>query len=149
MYIGLHVKYPLFLSDFNGTWIFSTDFRKKSSDIKFNENPPNGSRVVPCGRTDGQTDKQFNSRFTKIKLISSPFPIYFSFPTQSIVSFFNRHRRKIELKFNLLYQSVPLSLPFIQSINHLIKPMCRVICLQAPGRRFCTAKMTIIATNQA
>jgi len=22
MYIGLHVKYPLFLSDFNETWIF-------------------------------------------------------------------------------------------------------------------------------
>jgi hypothetical protein len=28
MYIGLHVKYPLFLSDFNETRIFSTDFRK-------------------------------------------------------------------------------------------------------------------------
>jgi len=28
MYIGLHVKYPLFLSDFKETCIFSTDFRK-------------------------------------------------------------------------------------------------------------------------
>ena len=28
MYIGLHVKYPLFLSDFNDTCIFSIDFRK-------------------------------------------------------------------------------------------------------------------------
>jgi hypothetical protein len=28
MYIDLHVKYPLFLSDFNGTWTFSTEFRK-------------------------------------------------------------------------------------------------------------------------
>jgi len=27
-YIGLHVKYPLLLSDFNKTWIFSTDFRE-------------------------------------------------------------------------------------------------------------------------
>jgi len=28
MYIGLHVKYPLFFSDFNETWIFSTDLWK-------------------------------------------------------------------------------------------------------------------------
>jgi len=31
MYIGSHVKYPLFLSDFNQTWIFWTQFRKHSS----------------------------------------------------------------------------------------------------------------------
>jgi len=28
MFIGLHVKYPLFLLDFNGPLIFGTDFRK-------------------------------------------------------------------------------------------------------------------------
>jgi len=28
MFIGLHVKYPLFLSDFNENLIFSTDFQK-------------------------------------------------------------------------------------------------------------------------
>jgi len=28
IYVGLHVKYPLFLSDFNETWIFWTVFRK-------------------------------------------------------------------------------------------------------------------------
>jgi len=28
MYTGFHVKYPLFVSDFNETLIFSTDFRK-------------------------------------------------------------------------------------------------------------------------
>jgi hypothetical protein len=49
---GLHVKYALFLSDFNGTWTFSTDFSKKYSNIEFHENALSGSRVVPCGRTD-------------------------------------------------------------------------------------------------
>jgi hypothetical protein len=37
MYIGLHVEYPLFLSDFNGTRLFSTDF-KKILDTEFYEN---------------------------------------------------------------------------------------------------------------
>jgi len=48
-------KPPLFLSDFNANWIFSADFRK-SSNIKFHENPSSGNRVVPCERTDGRTD---------------------------------------------------------------------------------------------
>jgi hypothetical protein len=28
---------------------------EKYSDMKFHENPSSGSRVVPCGQTDGQT----------------------------------------------------------------------------------------------
>ena len=41
MYIGFNVKSPLFLSDLDETWIFSTDF----SYIKFHENPPVGAEL--------------------------------------------------------------------------------------------------------
>jgi hypothetical protein len=46
MYIGLHVKYPLFLSHFIESLIYY------NSDIKFHENPSSGSRTVPCGQRD-------------------------------------------------------------------------------------------------
>jgi hypothetical protein len=35
---------------------FSRQIFEKYSSIKFHENPPSGSRIVPRGRTDGQTD---------------------------------------------------------------------------------------------
>ena len=44
---------------------FSKHIFEKSSNIKFHENPSNGSRLVPCGRTDEQTDRldEANSPF--------------------------------------------------------------------------------------
>jgi hypothetical protein len=59
----LHVKYPLFLSDFNKTSAFFRQIFKESRNTKFNQNPSSGSRVVPCGRTD--RDDEANSRFSK------------------------------------------------------------------------------------
>jgi len=49
MYIGLHVKDPLFSSDFNEIWIFGQSF-EKYSNIKFPESPASGSRVVHADR---------------------------------------------------------------------------------------------------
>jgi hypothetical protein len=62
---GLHVKYPLFLSDFNETWILSTYFlKKKSLNIKLYKNLPSGSRVVPCGWADWHDEA--NSRISQL-----------------------------------------------------------------------------------
>jgi len=51
--LSLHVKYPLFLSDFNE---FSWQILKKYSNSKLPENLYCGSRVVPCGWIDDQTN---------------------------------------------------------------------------------------------
>jgi len=53
MYIGLHVTYPLFLTDFSET--ISRYIFKKYSKRKFHEHPSSGCRDVPRGRIDRQT----------------------------------------------------------------------------------------------
>ena len=61
MYIGLHVTNQLFLSDFNGTWIF-WQILKKYSNIKFNENTSSGTSATPCGQTNRHDEA--NSHFS-------------------------------------------------------------------------------------
>jgi hypothetical protein len=69
MYIGLGVKFPLFLPDFNESWIFCTDLRKKYSNIKFYENQSSGRRVVSCKEAGGRTDRQ-----TDVTKLTAAFP---------------------------------------------------------------------------
>jgi hypothetical protein len=53
MYIGLHVKYPLFLPGFNETWIFSTDFGKV---LKISDFMKILQEVAELFHADGRTD---------------------------------------------------------------------------------------------
>ena len=69
MYTGLHVECPLFLSDFDETWIFSTDFRKI---LKYEVSLKSVQWEQSCMRTDGQTWRSWQSLFaihrTRLKL---------------------------------------------------------------------------------
>jgi len=54
MYAGFHTNYPLFVSDFNGTEIFSIGFSKKwSKTSNFINIRPVGAELF---HADGQTD---------------------------------------------------------------------------------------------
>jgi hypothetical protein len=66
MYVVLRIMYPLFLSDFNRTWIFSTLFRKVlKCQISWKSVQWQPSC---CMRTDGQSDRRDepNSRSSNI-----------------------------------------------------------------------------------
>ena len=61
MYTRVHVKYPL-LCQILMEPEFSAHMLEESATVKFHENPSSGSRVVPCGGSDVQTD------MTKLKV---------------------------------------------------------------------------------
>ena len=61
MYFGLHVN-NLYSCKILLRLIFSTDFFKKYPNIKFHDNPFSGSRVIPCGQTEGQIYGQTERR---------------------------------------------------------------------------------------
>jgi len=62
VYIGLHVKYLLSLSDFKEMWIFSKSYETYST-TKFHETLSSGDHVFPSGQR--AIYDQANSRFSQ------------------------------------------------------------------------------------
>ena len=59
MYIGPHVQYPLFLSDFNETLHIPIDLRKIKKILNFMNIHPVGAEMYHLDRrTDGRTNRQ-------------------------------------------------------------------------------------------
>ena len=73
MYIGRHVKFSLFLSCINETWIFSTAVQKYSYN-KLHESPFSNELFYADRRTDGQTDGQRNRRTDRHNEANCRFP---------------------------------------------------------------------------
>ena len=101
MYIGLHVKYPLFLSNFNEIWIFVADFKKNTQVSNFGKIRPLGAELFHVdGRTNGQTD------MTKV---IEAFLNFVNAPKdwQRIISLqrFGRWHFECVEKFNILFHS--------------------------------------------
>jgi len=46
---------------------------KKYSNIRFHENLSNGNRVVPCGQTDRQADRQDNANICFLQFCEREF----------------------------------------------------------------------------
>jgi hypothetical protein len=64
MYIGFHVKYLLFLSDFNETWNASIEFRNR---LKYQISWTSAQLEPSCAkRTEGRTDRQTD--MTKLRV---------------------------------------------------------------------------------
>jgi hypothetical protein len=64
MYIHIHVMYPLFLSDFNKTWIFSTYFAKNTQTSSLMKIHPEWAELL---HADGHTDGRKN--MTKLRVV--------------------------------------------------------------------------------
>jgi hypothetical protein len=52
---------------------FSQQVFKKYSNLKFSENPFNGSRVVSCERTDGRAGRETDTQMDRHKEATSRF----------------------------------------------------------------------------
>ena len=68
MYVGIHAKYPLFLTSFNKTWLFPNRFSKNFQVSNFMKIRPVGTEFVLCGRTDGQTWQSQYSLFAILRI---------------------------------------------------------------------------------
>jgi hypothetical protein len=63
MWKRIQVKYLLFVTDFNETWIFSTDFRKQLKHQVLSKSVQWEQSFRAGGRTDGRTDMKLTVAF--------------------------------------------------------------------------------------
>jgi hypothetical protein len=135
LYVKTHYSYNMLTK-----LEFPPHIFQKSSDIKFNENPSSGSRVVPCGRTDRHHEALFVCVFVwtplRIVLLQLLFSVKFFCLTGlvdeifSLVSFFfdviytaDKFRRNLHVTENIY--------PSLQTIAVHIPTVCVLQSVEA------------------
>jgi hypothetical protein len=140
-FVGIHVKYPVFLSDFNETWIVLTDFRE---NLKYHVSSKFIFRA--CVRTDGRTDMT--------KLILFAFRNFANAPKNTVYSVQIHNRLWAEhLRFRdsvpsgskrFLLQSVQInSRPAIQCIRAGLDPQVNGRCVKLTGSLYLISGLQI------
>jgi len=124
MNIICHVKYPLFLSNFNQTWISSIYF-KNAVNIKFCKNSSSGNRVVLWEHR--QTDRQ-------TKLVTA----FWNCANELETEYFDRHTTVLDLNYlpTALHQAAK-SMKCMH-VNWYIVWFCVWICKQCADKPFST-----------
>jgi hypothetical protein len=107
IHVGLHLKYPLFLSDFNDTWIFWTNFRR----ILKNQIWWNSVQWEPsCStRTNGQTDRHDENNRNFLVILQTCLKMWQSFLNSiynTACDVISRYFRKNDILFSYLLQLI-------------------------------------------
>ena len=133
MHIALHVEYPLLLSSLMKHEFFR-QISEKYPNIKFHENPSNGSRVISCGQTEGQTIFAILRKRLK--------SIIFVFAVQNLCYYYSKVKFALILPFKQNYISVilfyisvivfPDSPPHIICRKHTIYFLDTFVCTSHP-----------------
>jgi hypothetical protein len=106
---GLHIKCPLFLSDFNETWIFSTDFRKNTQISNFIKILLVGAELFHADRRTGMTKLIVALRnFAKANKKHPNF--------ETIFAAFYNHSMAIRDEWTYWYRDIPYTFIDIRSI---------------------------------
>jgi len=139
MYFGLLVKYPIFLSDFNKTWILLTDFREI---LKYQISRKSVWWKPSCstradGRTDRQTWQSLQSIFAvlRIRLINGWFIYQYTNYFDIRLRYF--YLTNIDILHNQQYVVMCFYtlLLLLKSVHQLVRTLLIVPCYQLVPHR--------------
>ena len=140
-YLVLHVKRPIFLSDFNQIWILRTVFNKNPQY----RNSRKSVQWTPCWymRTDGRAWRSQSALFTTLRTFLQKGPRWWRWSTASLSTqfalFFALHGHKTDVTFEWYYSSASM-------LKHR---SFRPLLFSSRECRCCHFRMNVNVTNKS